>query len=301
MSSRGSWLAVCATLCWVSACESEVTLHLLKQPIDSTSGEAGEGGNPSIDQAGAGGDSDASTAGVPSVGEAGGPPAPCEKLGTEVCNGGDDDCNGQIDEGCAYTVAWKRGPDSGGALGHATGGFEFHEPCPYGSVLTGLRVGMGKWLNQVSAICRQIELHGAQKSDEAFSVTLGARHTPSLAPASSMDDKNKVSDFVCPDGLILAGVDGTTAPEEAHYTRAIRITCAPPIVDDVSGDWMLDTDGTQQETVGPIVCTTCSTMPAYNYSTTIEPSHVASGLFGAVGLWVDRVGFNASSGSVIAK
>ncbi len=298
MTTRRPWALACAVLALTFACQSEVTLHLLEQRA-TTAGDAGAAGTTEMASGGDGAGAGAS--GEPGlVGEAGGSPGPCQSLGSEACNGGDDDCNGQSDEGCEYTVSWKR--DANGAtLGHATGGFDFFEPCPDGAVLIGLRVGMGKWLNQVSSICRQLQLHsGTPPEGPALYATLGDRYTPSLAPAGTTDTTNTVQDLVCPEGLILSGVDGTTAPEEAHYTRAIRITCAPLIVSEGSPP-LIDTDHSQEEMVGPIVCGGCSSMPAYNFSVSIESGHVATSLFGAVGLWVDRVGFGSSRGSVLAK
>ena len=281
---------------------------LLRNSSISSAGDAGEVGTGQAGdsaRAGSGGDAgladgsdDADDAGA---GRAGGPTVPCQKLGTELCNGGDDDCNGTIDDDCAYTVAWTQAAQ-GAILGHETGGVTFLEPCPDGSVLTGLQVGMGRWLNQVSAICRQISLVAdTSGADVAFSVSLGARVNTSLVPAETKDSVNKIQDLVCPSGLLLSGVDGTVAPESDHYTRGIRITCALPSVESTDDGPVLGYDRSDPQGVGPIVCSTCSATQAETYTFAIAPGHIASGLFGAAGLWDDRVGFFESVGSIALR
>src|SRR5262249_15221145 len=122
-------------------------------------------------------------------------PEPCRKLGPEVCNGGDDDCNGVIDEECSFTVDWAPQPD-GPFLGHTGGGVAFFENCPDGSVLTGVRVGLGQWLNQVSAVCSQIELKTATADGGvSFSLALGPRFSKPFAPAVSQDPTNQLYDM----------------------------------------------------------------------------------------------------------
>src|SRR5258708_3979124 len=73
----------------------------------------------------------------------------CRKLGNEVCNGTDDDCNGVVDEGCDYSVVWTSQPD-GPALGHTAGGVAFLSPSHDGSGFAGLRPGLLGILNQVA-------------------------------------------------------------------------------------------------------------------------------------------------------
>ncbi len=288
-----------------AACESQVTLHLLESHDElGMSGQAGQSAQQAgaAGEAGAGGVSAAGDGGESNAGgnAGGGPVLPCRKLGNDVCNGGDDDCNGFIDDECEQTISWVPDPD-GSALGHETGGFGFEEPCADGWVLVGLRVGMGKWLNQVAALCRQVELHAdATQTPTAFSATVGPWHDESLAPASSNDTKNSVKDLSCPDDLVLTGADGTTATDSARYIYALRISCAPLIVSVTPDGPVLDSDRSQEITVGPRVCDGCSTTPAYNYAMTVTPGRVATRLFGGVGLWVDRVGFGESLASISA-
>ncbi len=300
--SLAAFVPFCAScaLCALVSCESEVTLHLLRDPIGGTAGRAAAGGASGVAEAGSdgvstapGGEGGDAGSGAGDAGVA--PTEPCQKLGPEVCNGGDDDCNGAIDDGCDFTITWTKEPDRN-AFGHPTGGVMFLEPCATGSLLTGLRVGAGNWLDQVSAICRAVALHA---DAGAFSATLGARVDMPTAPATPVDPNGKLHDLLCPDGSIVSGVDGTTTEDGGDHLLGMRISCAPPIVVTVGSKTWLDSDRGQEATVGPIVCSKCSVMQAYNYANTIPAGRVASGLFGSAGVWVDRVGFSVSLANVI--
>ncbi len=254
-----------AALCASLACDRVVTVYLL--PIASDGGAV--------------------------------PPPACQKLGPEVCNGGDDDCNGGVDEGCGTTISWIPAPD-GVVLGHATGGVTFAAPCPTGAALTGLLVGMGKWLNQVVAVCHQVVLNADHPDASATSatVTLGPRFDTSFAPAVSQDPSNQVHELLCPDGLVLSGLDGTTTTDTPRYILGIGITCAPPVVTMAAGGSVLDSDRTREQKVGPLVCATCAATQAFNVTTSVEVGQLATRLFGGDGLWIDRLGVGASQASL---
>lgn len=309
MTGRGSWLSLLALLGSSAACDSEVTLNLLRSEAEANAGgfvdDAGTAGTSSAGEGGSGGTTSEGSAGEASAGEAGagdaGAPSepPCVKLGDEVCNGGDDDCNGQIDDGCLYTLSWKRGPDSA-AIGHQVGGFSFVEPCDAGSLLSGLRIGMGKWLNQVSAVCRQVELTADSTSGvPVFSISAsGARVYKSIAPAVSTDPDNELEEYSCPDDWIVSGLSGYTAPEEAKYVRGIAFSCAPLIIGEAG---TLDLDRSQEKEQKSLVCVPCSSSTPFDFSVSAPPKQLTSRLFGGVGAWVDRVGIGASQASVVTR
>ena len=272
---RGGFLfAVYVALCMTAACNADVTLRLFEQgSADDASSEAG--GDDSSE--------------------------PCQKLGVEVCNGGDDDCNGVIDEGCKYTVGWRAQPD-GVFLGHAPGGVAFTERCPDGSVLTGMRVNFGQWLNQVSAVCNQIGLTDANVDGAVnFSLALGPRFNRPLFPAVSEDPTNRMYELSCPEGLVASALEGETDNQPARHIIAVGIRCARPIVSMQAADTVFDLDRSQERAVGPVGCTTCSATPTYDFEAFIPPKQVAKRLFGATSLSVDRVGFGTNVPTVTSR
>jgi hypothetical protein len=267
---RRSWPVACALAVLALACQSEVTLRLLS---GVTSG--------------------------PGDGAAEAPPVVCQPLGPEVCNGGDDDCNGVIDDGCAITVQWSAQSQSP-ILGHDTGGVDFQAPCPQGAVLAGLKVGMGDWLNMVAAACRPLSLvvdsHGTPTV-----AGLGSELDTSYAPANSTDMKNQMHSLLCPTGSMLSGFDGTTSTASARYIYGIQVRCAPPIVTTVDGANLVTPDVSREQAVGPVLCVGCAATQAFDFSTSVPSGQVATGVFGGDGLWVDRVGFDASRATITPR
>jgi hypothetical protein len=260
------WLAAVPGL----ACRSEVTLHLLSG-VESGAGDAG----------------------------AEAPPGVCQPLGPEVCNGGDDDCDGSVDDGCAISVLWSDDTQSA-ILGHATGGVDFQAPCPRGAVLAGLRVGMGSWLNMVAAACQPVSLETDAHGTPVVA-GLGTELDTSYAPANSTDMKNQKHALVCPQGLVLSGIDGTTATVEARYIYGIQVRCAPPVVTTVAGTTVLTVDLTRQQTLAPVVCDGCAASQPFDFSATVLTGQIATGVFGGDGLWDDRVGFVSSRAAITPR
>jgi hypothetical protein len=170
-------------------------------------------------------------------------------------------------------------------------------------VLVGLRVGMGKWLNQVQALCQQVAVSvDPGQTPPRPSVALGARiDTLSLAPAASQDPENQMHDLFCPAGLILAAVDGTTTTDEPRYILGLRILCATPVVTTTAGAPILAFDPATVVPTDPIMCATCAATQPFNFTAAIAAGHVATSLFGADGLWVDRVGFGSSVGAITKR
>ena len=302
--NRGASLVAFALLCSVVGCNGEVTITLLTDSAAVTAGQAGLAGaadnfagaadNLAGDGGRAGAAGETSTAG----GEPGDLPAPCQKLGPEVCNGGDDDCNGEVDEGCAYTVAWKQDP-AGAALGHITGGTTFIQPCPNGAVLTGMRLGMGTRVEQVAPICQQIELQlDDLETPTSYWFTVGPRLDLSIVPDSANEANIKIRDIRCPDGQLVSAADGTTGLSPSYHVQRIRLTCAAPLV---TTELVLDVDHENEQPVAAVVCTGCTVSPTYNFGVTIPAGHLAARLFGGVGAWIDRVGFGSSVARIVKR
>lgn len=294
--SRRSSLSIGVLICSAVACKGEVTIALLNDIAQVTAGQAGlagaaDGGGGDSGRGGDAGDS-SSFAGQP-----GDLPPPCQKLGVEVCNGGDDDCDGEVDEGCAYSIAWKQDP-AGAALGHVTGGTTFIQPCPDGSLLTGMRLGMGTRVEQVAPICQQIELQMDAASPTSYWFTLGPRLDQPIVPTTADEDNIKIKDLRCPDGQLVSAVDGTTGLGPSYHVQRIRLTCAAPLV---STELALDVDHENEQPVSAVECAGCTASPTYNFGVTIPVGHVAARLFGGVGAWIDRVGFGSSVARIVKR
>ena len=288
MGGRQARLLVLSACVAGFGCESEVTLRLLSSKVgQSVAGVAGMSSASDAGEAGVLANAGAGDAEAIAGRDGGVPTLPCQKLGDEVCNGGDDDCNGGTDEGCAQTVTWQADPN-GPALGNVTHATEFAQDCPDG-------------LDQVAAICKQVAIHEASAdAGSGLSFTLGPRYAASTLPFSSYEPDiaaAKVKDLVCPDGEILAGVDGTTGGGSQYLTQRIRLSCAPPAI---SGSY-LAYDPDKIDLVGPVECVSCTLSPTYNYGFTIPAGHVAAGLFGLNGAWIDLVGFRTSRAHIIEQ
>jgi len=114
-------------------------------------------------------------------------------LGTEVCNGADDDCNGVVDE--VASTRHLDSPADGASLGTRPVALR-SSSVPDGSVLTGMRVAFGSSLNQVAVNCSQIGLttRRADGGIQFLARTGTAVHKP-FAPAVSQD--RAISSTIC--------------------------------------------------------------------------------------------------------
>jgi len=285
-------ILACVALDALSACDTDATLQLFPVVVPVAVSDGGA----------AGGSSDVDAGEPIEAGAAGASPGvPCRKLGNEVCNGGDDDCNGGIDEGCGYTITWSSVPD-GAALGTGPNDVPFDEPCPDGSVLVGLRAGFGNWLNQISAVCGQLQMTADTTGGTAnFNLAFGPRFNKPLVPASPEDPNSKVQPLTCPTGLLASGFDGQTDAQPAHHILAIRVRCAPPIVNSDGSRPVIALDQSQETSLGPLVCATCSVPTTYGFESSVPSGQVATGVFGAAGIWAGRVGYDTATATITSR
>lgn len=254
----------CCALCSTSACTTEATLRFFEQESREV---------PITNAGGAGHES-------------------CRELGDEVCNFADDDCNGEVDEGCDHTIAWRPQAD-GPFLGHADYGSGFSQVCDTGSLLTGMRLGFGDALNQAAALCSQVGV-SAKTADgaTAYSVTIGPQFSKSLVPAVSEDPSNEVADLSCPEGLVASMLEGNDDPE--RHILDVRIRCAPLFVNADAVPIALELDRSLEEAVEPLVCATCSAPSDYAFAAAIPEGQVPRRLFGGVGVLINRIGLGTT-------
>jgi hypothetical protein len=98
-------------------------------------------------------------------------------------------------------------------------GTRYEDDCPAGAAITGLQGGIGDWLDQVGAICRQIDTSGAATG---AAIELLARGGPGGGPTAAS----------CPDPDAAVGLRITTDSVDAHigglYLNCAVLPGAPP-------------------------------------------------------------------------
>ncbi|HEY3668332.1 MAG TPA: hypothetical protein VGL19_20155 [Polyangiaceae bacterium] len=254
-------------------------------PAASGGAPAAEGGAPSA-QAGA-------------TQSGGGPAKPpvCVPV-AEQCNGTDDNCDGVIDEGCPAGLAMGNGAQRK-SLGDSWGGGDFAETCAADEMLVGLRLGVGAWIDQVTAVCQTYALHaGTQTVPYQYSVALGALRYLTPHPAATTSE---VQDLICRAGTVMVGVHISqqhTALGQATDQIVIpqlSVDCAEPLLRLAGAtphvEWQ------KPEQIGP-VSGDFAGWDAWFEGDRLDPTQVLVGFHGASGAWVDRVGLTASSLSV---
>jgi len=219
----------------------------------------------------------------------------------EQCNGVDDDCDGVVDEGCP--VAFSRSDAvQRESLGDSDDGSDFAETCAANEVLVGLKVGVGAWIDQVTAVCQKYSLStNTQTVPYQCSFPLGTQRELAAYPPTTT---SPLQELTCRDGTVMVGVhisQQNTAFDQ--YTDQIVV---PQIWLDCAALFLDVTDAPPQlqwqtiEPAGPVTGSFAAT-DAWFESDTLDTTQVLVGFHGATSTWVDRVGLTASSLSVVLK
>ncbi len=160
------------------------------------------------------------------------------------------------------SVAKIKTPSFGG-----TGGGDFESPCPFGSVMTGIRAREGSWIDAVAPICTHFDW---VKSSRGATSTANENGGPGGHPseASCLPPRGAVVQIEARQADNHDGSVGVIALSCGDYLKPTRhVSLTPSSVYSFG-----------QSQKGPRAQMSC------------PPPYVAGGLYGRSGAYVDRIG-----------
>jgi hypothetical protein len=225
------------------------------------------------------------------------PPPVCVPA-PEQCNGSDDNCDGVVDEGCPVALSPSNALQRE-SLGDSWGGADFAETCADNEVLVGLKVGVGAWIDQITAVCRTYALHvNKQVVPYQYSFALDATRDLTAHPPTTTSE---IQDLTCRDGTVMVGVhisqQHTALDQDTDQVVVpqIWIDCATPTLHMTAAPPQLQWQDIEH--VGPATGSFAAPN-AWFEGDVLDANQVLVGFHGAAGDWIDRVGLTASSLSV---
>ena len=208
----------------------------------------------------------------------------------ESCNGKDDDCDQIIDEGCPLGFL-PGSTQERKAVGDSPGGSGFGDDCAEDELLVGVAVTFGGWLEQASAVCQRYSLRiETGKGPRGYTVALGSQRSLPPHPSSNGTPKQLL---VCQDGAVMVGLrvwqqhNMPAQPNDNIVLTRLAISCAKP-------QFNLDPTNPrlEWEKASEVVPASGTFLneTAWVSADSAERTEFPSGLHGAAGAWVDKLG-----------
>ena len=149
---------------------------------------------------------------------------------SEVCNGGDDDCDSTTDDGCPNGLTLV-GSNTSGQYGGG-GGSAFSDVCPSGQVVVGVNLRTGGRVDRIQAVCGTISLSTTTTTvPYSYSVATGTGSTLSTHGGSG---GSPVS-YRCPANQMVSGIFG----REDSEMDAIGVNCSTLSASGVPGSYSI--------------------------------------------------------------
>jgi hypothetical protein len=145
----------------------------------------------------------------------------CECTGSiEFCNGGDEDCNGTVDNGCPRGIATCC-PTPGAGFGASTAGSDFLDPCPIGTMLIGIAGRESTRIEQIQPLCAalMVEVDTSGRPDFVYR----ARRTTTIRGAVHGGTSGTAFEDVCEGDQIALAVRGSG--DDVSGVTGISLAC----------------------------------------------------------------------------
>jgi len=230
----------------------------------------------------------------------------CVAVPREICNGVDDTCDDNVDEGCPSSLgsSWV-GDDV--PLGASTGGAAFTDHCDKDEVLIGLRLGVGSWLDQIAAVCSKLSLR-VDRSTMPFRYTAGTESGKRLLAGHPPSSGDPPFDFVCPPDQILVALQISQQSQTVSATKftvipSIWLSCGTLVIEPSMGGGPLALAWRDVSQLGPVHGLVAKDAD-HTLSDDLRSSAgmtVPVGIVGNAGNWLDRVGLSTGTLLVIPQ
>ena len=212
----------------------------------------------------------------------------CVSSSAEICDGRDNNCDGNTDEGCPAGLAWTLEPDRP-QLGDSAGGSFFGEQCDPGEVLTGIKAGVDKWVVQLTGVCSSFEVRPESgQTPYKYQVALSLPRDTKAHPDST---DVSVLELSCPSNQAMVGmrISQQKYSDATSYVVIPRIwiNCAQLVISEEASGYSVAWQGAVE--FGPL-SGVYANGTAWFEKDLVPTTEVPVRLTGGAGGWLDRAG-----------